>query len=392
MSIWSQTPPYPNVVRIAAVCLTIWILYVAQDLIIPMTIAVLISYVFAPIVRKLKLYGLPPPLSSTIVTTAIGLILLGLVILTSSQLLDLSQKLPQYKENLVDRIRSVKSSTSHSLTNLQSTVDTIQHELASTTAPSEKPAIPPVPVQVVAGENDWFSVVSVYVPPALKPLTQCSVILLLVFFILMSLDLIEAKIKRFASRYDLYQASEAMEEASVMLGKYLRTQLMINLGYGIAVALAMKLFGLPNYVMWGILCAALRYLPYVGPTIAVIMPTLLCIAISPNWNQPILFLSTILFIELAVNVFVEPLLYGNRTGVSSLGVVVSTLFWGWLWGAAGLVLAMPITASLVVIGKHLRPLESIADLLGSEDPPQKPAEKIEPDKPAELIKADTQPV
>lgn len=179
------------------------------------------------------------------------------------------------------------------------------------------------------------------------------------------------KIGRISRRMRLFDAVEGMEEAAKHVGRYLRRQLLINAIFGVAVATIMMALGLPNALMWGLLGGLLRYVPYLGPLVALIAPTALALAIAPGWSKPALTFALLLVLESITNLVLEPLLYGNSTGVSSLGVVMSAIFWGWLWGTPGLLLGMPLTVCFVVIGKHIKPLQLLSEVLSAEVDPGK---------------------
>ncbi len=355
--------------------LAVLVLYLASDLLIPLTFALLLSFIFGPIASRVCRLGIPNVIATSIVLGVASTLALGALALTSSQALDLATKLPEYRQTLVNRIRLVKSTSSGSFSELASTVSTLNQELARPT-PTTGPAgaIPiesqaaAVPVTVIAKDTSMLTMAGEWITPLISPLASVSVVLLLTFFIVLEREPLTRKLRRVSRSRDLVDAAEGAEEAIALVGRYLLMQLIINTTYGLCLALIMASLGLPNALMWGLLGGLLRYVPYVGPVVAIAMPTALALAIAPGWGKPIMTLGFLLVLEAVTNLILEPLLYGNTTGVSSFGVVLSAVFWGWLWGPAGLLLGMPLTVCVVIIGKHIRPLQVLSELLSADIP------------------------
>jgi hypothetical protein len=164
----------------------------------------------------------------------------------------------------------------------------------------------------------------------------------------------------------LHATTEALTDVTERVSKYLRMQFLINAGYGSAVGLGMYFIGVPNAVMWGVLSFSLRFLPYIGPWLSAIMPLFISIATSEGWTQPMMVVVWFTILELIVNNVAEPLLYGRSTGVSGVGVIVAAVFWTWVWGPIGLVLAMPLTVCVVVMARYIPGLRFLTVLLGDE--------------------------
>lgn len=357
--------------------LAVVVLYVASDLLIPLTFALLLSFIFGPIASRICRLGIPNVISTSLVLAVASTLVLGALALTSSQALDLATKLPEYRQTLIDRIRSVKLTSTGSFSEIASTVSTLNEELERPTPTSgpagempvaPTPAAAAVPVMVVQEDSSVLSLASSWITPLLSPLAALSVVMLLTFFIVLERDSLARKLRHVSRSRDLIDAAEGAEEAIARVGKYLLMQLVINTIYGLCVTLIMLSLGLPNALMWGLLGGLLRYVPYVGPVVAIVMPTALALAITPGWGRPIMTLALLLALEAITNLILEPLLYGHSTGVSSFGVVLSAVFWGWLWGPAGLLLGMPLTVCVVIIGKHIRPLQVLSELLSAETP------------------------
>jgi hypothetical protein len=151
-------------------------------------------------------------------------------------------------------------------------------------------------------------------------------------------------------------------------------QFLINAGYGVCVAVALSVLGVPSAVMWGVLGFLLRFLPYIGPILAALMPIAVSVAVSAGWSQPLLVAGWFVVVELILNNLVEPWLYGNTIGVSTVGIIVAAIFWTWLWGPIGLLLAMPLTVCLIVLSRYVPQLRFVSVLL-SDEPALSPAQQ-----------------
>ena len=173
-------------------------------------------------------------------------------------------------------------------------------------------------------------------------------------------------------RSHLHATTEAMHDVAHRVGRYLRMLFLVNAGYGVAVAVGLWVIGVPGAIMWGVLGFSLRFLPYLGPWIAATLPILVSIATADGWTQPMLVVGWYIVVELISNNVVEPLVYGSTTGVSTVGVIISAIFWTWLWGPIGLILAMPMTVCLVVAARYVPQLRFITILL-ADQPPLSPA-------------------
>ena len=167
---------------------------------------------------------------------------------------------------------------------------------------------------------------------------------------------------------NLHVTTEALTDAAGRVSRYLRMQFLINAGYGMSVAAALAVIGVPNAMMWGVLGFMLRFLPYIGPILAAAMPIAVSAAVSSGWTQPLLVLGWYIVLELFVNNVVEPWIYGSTVGISAVGIIVSAIFWTWLWGPIGLVLAMPLTVCIVVLANYVPQLRFVTVLLGDQPP------------------------
>jgi hypothetical protein len=218
--------------------------------------------------------------------------------------------------------------------------------------------MPPSPLQQI---RNWLG-------PLVAPLTTAGVAVVLVIFMLMKREDQRNRLLQLFGASHLHSTTEALTDVTERVSRYLRMQFLINAGYGLAVALGMWLIGVPNAVMWGVLSFALRFLPYIGPWLSAVMPLFVSIGHFEGWGEPLMVVAWFTILELIVNNVAEPLLYGRSTGVSGVGVIVAAIFWTWIWGAIGLVLAMPLTVCAVVLANYIPSLRFLTILIGDQSP------------------------
>jgi predicted PurR-regulated permease PerM len=227
-------------------------------------------------------------------------------------------------------------------------------------------AQPPVPVKVVEPENRLTSFAQAALGSLLSPLGRAALVLLLVIFMLLKREDLRGRLVRLIGQGRISATTRAMDDASTRVARYLAMQLLVNAIYGICIAVGLYFIGVPNAALWGALAGILRFIPYVGPWLGAAMPLALSLAVSNSWITPILTLALFVTLEVINSNAVEPFLYGSSTGVSSIALIVAAVFWTWLWGPIGLVLATPLTVCLAVMGRHVPKLEFLSVLLSEE--------------------------
>jgi len=188
-------------------------------------------------------------------------------------------------------------------------------------------------------------------------------VIVLVIFMLIQREDLRNRLIRLVGYGSLTVTNQALEEAGQRISRYLLMQTIINSSFGLAVGFALYLIGLPYAILWGFLAMALRFVPYIGPFAAAMMPSALSLAVFEGWYWPMVVAGLFLALELLINMVLEPLLYGESAGVSGVGLVVAIAFWTWLWGPVGLVLATPLTVCVVVLGKYVPGMDFIGVLI-----------------------------
>ena len=202
--------------------------------------------------------------------------------------------------------------------------------------------------------------------PLIDPLVTAGIVIVFVIFILLQRQDLRDRLIRLASVGDLNRTTQAMEDAGSRVAKYLLMQLVVNVSYGIPIGVGLWIIGVPYPALWGMLAMVLRFVPYIGPIIAAVLPISLAFAVDPGWTMVLWTIALFIVLELVSNNIIEPWLYGSKTGLSPLAIVVAAIFWTWLWGPVGLLLSTPLTVCLVVLGRHVPQFAFLDVLLGSE--------------------------
>jgi len=344
------------------------VLYFARDLLIPLALAALLSFLLSPIVWRIERY------IGRVAGVLIVVLLLFLTACAASwiltrQLVDLAAKLPDYQQNISAKIHELKVPGGTRFKRFSRAVEELKKELPTVVPKAgAAPSAEPVPVKVVGGAPDATPVelAQRIVKPVLGPLGTAALVLLLVVFMLLKREDLRGRFIRLVGQGRISATTSAMDDAGRRVSKYLLTQLAVNVSYGTIVAGGLSLIGLPNGPLWGVFAAVMRFIPYLGPWIGAAIPIGLSFAVSDNWTSPALTAALYFILEMAVANFIEPWLYGSSTGVSSLSLIVAALFWTWLWGPLGLVLSTPLTVCLAVMGRHVPRLEFLSVLLSEE--------------------------
>jgi predicted PurR-regulated permease PerM len=342
----------------------------AGDIFIPLAVAMLLSFLLAPLVRRFSRWRLPNVVA-VLATVGIAFSVLGFVTwLVSVQFVNLVDELPKYQENLRAKITSLTQSRDTVFSRAEAMIGSLQRDLEEETARSKPPADldepPPVQVEVRTPETGPFTMLTRYGSPLLGPIGVAAIsFIFVVFFLLQRNDLRDRFIK-LVSGGDINMATQAVDDATQRITRYLLMQMVINVTYGIPLAIGLYFIGVPNAMLWGILATLLRFIPFLGPWIAAVFPISLAIAVDPGWTMPLLAIGLVVLLELISNNVIEPWLYGSSTGISIVALIFAALVWTWIWGPIGLFLSTPLTVCLLVMGKNVRSLSFLNVILGSE--------------------------
>jgi predicted PurR-regulated permease PerM len=359
--------------------LVVGTLYIAREVLLPLTLAILLSFVLTPLLLLLRKIKVPRVLAVIIVVTLAFAIIFGLGWMMSQQASQLAGDLPRYQHVLAEKIATLRKSaaSSSTLEKAAGALKGIEDELNQSSAPPAPSAAPtpsledknsnkPVLVQITKPEPRAFEILQSVLGTVLPPLATAGIVILFVIFILLQREDLRDRLVRLMGASDMQRATATMNDAATRLSGYFLRQVLINSAYGFFIALGLWAIGIPSPMVWGILAMLMRFVPYVGPFIAAAPPVLLGAVVDPGWTMMLLTGGLFLGSEFIMGQVVEPLVYGHGTGLSPIAVILSTVFWTWLWGPLGLLLAMPLTVCLVVLGRHVEGLNFLEVLLGDK--------------------------
>ncbi|MDB5690507.1 MAG: tqsA 2 [Sphingomonas bacterium] len=384
----AQVPPVAmpeirSLLSLAVAAVVIAALYFAQDVLIPITLAVMLSFVLSPLVdllQRARLWRAPAVILS--VAAAIGVI--GLVgTLIASQASSLTVNAPAYARTIESKMQGVRSFAIDKLGAVTREIGGRKAAAAITPGAASgrggAAAVPPAPdaaatladdgrravlVEVAQPQTSPFALARTILEPILGPLETTVIVLVVAIFVLLQKEDLRDRFIRLFGSTDLHRTTMAMDDAGQRLSRYFLSQLAVNTCFGIVVTLGLWAIGIPSPAMWGILAGLLRFVPYIGSMLAAVAPLALAAAIDPGWSLVIWTALLFVLLEPLVGYVVEPLLYGHSTGLSPVSVIVSAVFWTWIWGPIGLILSTPLTLCLVVLGRHVKSLEFFDVLLG----------------------------
>jgi predicted PurR-regulated permease PerM len=360
----------PGWIFLPTAVLVVAILYWAQEVLVPIAIAVLLTFVLNPVVSALERLRLGRVIAVGISAVLTFSILLGAGWLVGRQISGLANELPQYRRNIREKIADLRDfKKGGALEKVEETVEDVKSELGKT-KPTGRES-PPRQVVVAAAEESAFWPIPLATGPMVERLAAVGLAIVLVIFMLIQREELRNRLIRILGYSRLTVTTKALEEAGQRISHYLLTQFLINTGFGIAVGAVLFVIGVPYALLWGFMAILLRFIPYIGPWLAAIMPTALSLAYFPGWITPLMVVGAFVLLELTTNLLLEPLFYGESAGVSEIAILVMAAFWTWLWGPVGLVLATPLTVCLVVFSKYVPEMSFITVLL-SDAPAMEP--------------------
>ncbi len=341
-------------------------MYFTGEVLRPLALSVLLSFALVPAVRLLERFGLPrAPAVMLTVVVALGL-LGGIGFLVGQQLTALANRLPDYQENIEKKLSGVfKPGQQSAGSRLKDMADRVTARLEETPATATGVATPIPKVEVVQ-QPSFQERLRSSTGPYLEFLGVGSFVLVLVLFMLMGREELGDRIVGLFGHRQISLTTRTMEEIGQRISRYLATFSLVNSGFGLVIGLGLGLIGVPYAVLWGCMAAMLRFIPYVGPAVAFLLPLVFSFAQFPGWVQPLEVVALFGVVEVLLNSYLEPVIYGKTTGISALGLLVAAMFWTWLWGTMGLLLSTPLTVCLAVLGKYVPSLHFFATLLGEE--------------------------
>jgi predicted PurR-regulated permease PerM len=356
------------------------LLYLAREILIPLAFAITVALILAPAVawlQKARLARTPAVLLVMVISiAAAGTI--SLVIF--NELIDVANQLPDYRENIHNKIQAMHAPSKGAIGRAAASVQDLVKQLSSAQGPAASPpsderSIPrnkqnrpgqPMPVQIVETPANELQYVRDLAKPFLAPLGILGIVLIFSMFLLIEQNDLRNRLFRLAGLDRLNIMTQALDDATRRVSRYLVMLLLVNTSFGILCGIGLYLIGVPYAALWGAVAGILRIVPYVGSVVAGLLPLLLSLAVFDHWMPPVLVFLLFASLELVTGNLLEPWLYGMHTGISSLALLLTTVFWAALWGPAGLILATPLTVCVVVLGRHVPHLSFLHILLGDQ--------------------------
>jgi predicted PurR-regulated permease PerM len=358
-------------------------LYFGREVFVPIALAILLSFVLAPLVRSLQRWRVPR------VMAVIGVVLLAFAAIfavagiIATQVAELARDLPRYQLTMREKIQSLRgtAATSGTLERAAGVLQELSKELKSPdTVPADDLQRPmpgkevkPIPVEVRQPPPTALENIAALIAPLLQPLATTGISAIFVVFILLQREDLRNRFIKLAGAHDLQKTTVALDDAATRLSRLYLVQLALNTAFGAVIGVGLWAIGVPSPALWGILAAILRFVPYIGAVISAVFPLTLAAAVDPGWTMLLWTLALFLVVEPLIGHVIEPLLYGQSTGLSPIAVMSSATFWTALWGPVGLVLATPLTVCLVVLGRYVERFKFLDIMFGDRpalSPPQ----------------------
>ncbi|MEP6884541.1 MAG: AI-2E family transporter [Gammaproteobacteria bacterium] len=364
------------------------LLYFARGVLVPITLAVILSLLIAPLVRISRRLGLGQTLSVLAAVLVLGFSFAAVAVVIGSQLVLMAQSLPRYEQTIEHKLETLNDVTIGRVDAFKSQAGRLlnrradgepQHRDAQA-APASQPATPespathqtaasptaavPIPVELHEAPQSSAQLIEKVLGSIWVPIETAGIVLVVLVFVLLEHEAVRDRFIRIAGGADIRLTTLAINDAGERLSRFFVSQFAVNFGLGLFIWIGLSIIGLPHPLLWAVLAAVLRFVPYVGIWIAALCAVLLAAAVDPGWYLALATLILFLVIELIAGQLVEPQLYGHTTGLSPLSVVIAAIFWSWLWGPIGLLVSTPLTLCLVVAGRHIKALSLLDVLLG----------------------------
>lgn len=352
-------------------------LFFTREILVPIALAILLSFVLSPLVKALQRVGLPRVLSVICAVMAAMVVVLSLAAMVVFQVNQLSADLPRYQATLSEKVHAVREkmgsagllvNASGLLKNLSKELDAPENDkprsvttLSPTTAPAK-----PIPVEVHQPDPGASETLVAILQPLVAPFTTTGIVLIFVIFFLFQREDLRNRFIRLAGSGDLERTTSALDDAAHRLGRLFLTQLILNAIFGAIIGTGLAVIGVPSAPLWGLLAMVLRFVPYIGALLAAVLPLTLAAAVGREWSMVLWTAAMFAVVEPIMGYVLDPLICGKSAGRSPVAVVIAASFWTWLWGPLGLLLSTPLTLCLVVVARHVDRLQFIDVMLGDQ--------------------------
>ena len=365
----------PRSTTFIAFALTIAMLYFGRQIFIPLALALVLAFLLAPLVGLLEKGRLHRTPSVIIVLILSFAATAGVSWGVANQLLEIMVHVGEYKANLQEKVSTIRAPKSGPLQQATQTVRQLNKDLSITVdnsaqAPDQagrsSRSTRPLPVQVTAPNSGLIQDLTDTLGPLAPPLETAGIVVIFTAFTLIKKEDLRNRLIRLGGKGRLHVMTQALDDASRRLSRYLWMQFVVNVTFGSLFGLSLYFIGIPHALLWAALAALLRFVPYIGTWIAAALPVTLALAIFPGWKHAVLAFMVFAVLELITANILEPWIYGSHTGISSLAILVAAVFWTMLWGVAGLILSTPLTLCLMLAGRYVPRLDFLEIVLGDE--------------------------
>lgn len=349
-------------VSLLTIALIVAILWAAKAILLPLALGIILTFALTPLVRWFDRMRLPRAagvaLTMLLALSAVG----GVGYVVFGQFVELSAEITKYTSSMRRKVADLRLGDDAALSKLTRTVDRVTEQLDDNAADLKRAQpVRVVPPRLTPGERLQETIHAVF-----EPITSAVIVLVLVAFMLGQREDLRDRLIRLIGPESVTLTTRLMDEAAQRVSRFLVAQTLINLAFGAVITLGLYWIGVPYAALWGGLTAVLRFVPYVGSIISAAVPAALAFATFPGWSETLQTIALFLTLDLIAAYFVEPVVLGHRTGVSSFALLMSALFWIWVWGPIGLILATPLTVCIAVLGRHVRSLRFLSIIFADE--------------------------
>ena len=373
----ARDPPAPPIrdraIGIIATATLLAVLYFARDVLVPITLAFILSLLIAPLVRALRRLKLGQTLSVLTAVLVLALTFGAIAAVIGSQIVRMADSLPTYKRTLEDKLETLNDITVRRMNALTAQADRALNRNTEASPPStlqSDSAGPkrPIPVELHEAPANPWQLIQKVLGSVWVPIETTGIVLVVLVFVLLEQEALRDRFIRIAGATDIRLTTLLINDAGDRLSRFFVSQFAVNFGVGVLIWIGLSVIGLPHPMVWAALTTLLRFVPYIGVWIAALCAALLAAAVDAGWSMAFAALGLFVVVELIAAQLVEPQLYGHTTGLSPLSVVIAAIFWSWLWGPIGLIVSTPLTLCLLVAGRHIKALSLLDVLLGDTQP------------------------
>ena len=364
-------PPAPSIrdraLGIIATATLLALLYFARDVLVPVTLAFILSLLIAPLVRALRRIGLGQTLSVLAAVFVLALSFGAIAAVIGSQLVRMSVSVPQYERTLEDKLETLNKLTVRRVNSFTAQAGRALNRNPAPPQPQTlepDAATSPIPVELHEAPANSWQILQRVLGSIWLPIETTGIVLVVLVFVLLEQESLRDRFIRIVGGTDIRLTTLVINDAGERLSRFFVSQFAVNFSVGALVWVGLSVIGLPHPMVWAALTTLLRFVPYVGIWIAALCSAVLAAAVDSGWSMAIATVVLFVMVELIASQLVEPQLYGHTTGLSPLSVVIAAIFWSWLWGPIGLIVSTPLTLCLLVAGRHIKALSLLDILLG----------------------------